>query len=141
MPSILSTLIVPSARLATNAMSPFGLNDRPDGCLPTVTVCASFGGLALRSMTNSLSAGASLRVPLSSVTVIASATSAMLPLGAMSRLVGGPTMEFSSFSVATTVGSSGFARSKITTVSLPAGLTTGLPSASVPGFSSLPTIM
>ena len=50
-------------------------------------------------------------------------------------------MEFSSFSVATTVGSSGFARSKITTVSLPAGLTTGLPSASVPGFSSLPTIM
>ena len=140
-PSTFRTLMVPSARLATSAMSPFGLNDRPDGCFPTVTVWASFGGFALRSMTNTLSVGTNLRVPFSSATVIESATSAMLLSGAMARLVGGPTMEFSSFSVAATVGSSGFARSKITTVSLPDGLTMDLPCASVPGFSSLPTIM
>ncbi len=133
--------MVPSARLHTSAMSPFGLNDRPDGCLPKVSVCTSFGGLAFMSMTNSLSVGTILRTPLSSATVIELATSAMLPLGEIARLVGGPTTEFSSFSEATTFGSSGFARSKITTVSLPVGLTIGLPWASVPGFSSLPTIM
>ena len=122
-------------------MSPLGLNDRPDGCLPTVTVCASFGGFAFMSMTKSLSVGTSLRTPLSSATVIELATSAMLPFGEMARFIGGPTMEFSSCSVATIFGASGCARSTIRTVSWPVGLTTGLPCASVPGFSSLPTIM
>ena len=79
------------------------------------------------SMTNSLSVGTILRTPLSSATVIESAISAMLPLGEIARLVGGPTTEFSSFSETTTFGSSGFARSKITTLSLPVGLTIGLP--------------
>ena len=46
-----STLIVPSARLVTSARLPAALMLKPDGCLPTVTVAASFGGLALRSMT------------------------------------------------------------------------------------------
>ena len=66
----------------------------------------------------------------------------MLPLGEIAMLTGGPTIEFSSFRLTTIFGSSGFARSKITTVSLPVGLTMGFPCASgPPGFSSLPTIM
>src|ERR1700761_3012787 len=141
-PSIFNTLIVPSARLHTSAMSPFGLNDRPDGCFPTVTVEASFGGLAFMSMTKTLSVGTVFRVPLSSTTVTESAISAMLPLGEMARLVGGPTKEFSSFNVATIFGASGLATSTTSTVSLPVGLTIGLPWASVPpGFLSLPMIM
>ena len=50
-PLIDSTLIELSARLATSAILPSGLKLRPDGCLPPVMVAASFGGLALRSMT------------------------------------------------------------------------------------------
>jgi hypothetical protein len=50
-PLIESTLIVLSPRLATSAILPDGLMLNPDGCLPTVMVAASFGGLALRSMT------------------------------------------------------------------------------------------
>src|ERR1019366_521416 len=97
--------------------------------------------LAFISITNSLSVGTILRTPLSSATVIESATSAMAPFGEMSRLVGGPTIEFSSGSETTIFGASGFARSTISTASSPVGLTIGLPCASVPGFSSSPTIM
>ena len=140
-PAIFNTLMVPSARLHTSAILPSGLNDRPEGCLPSVTVCASFGGLALRSMTNSLSVGTILRAPLSSTTVIESATSAMLLSGEMARLVGGPTIEFSSCKVATIFGASGFARSMICTLSLPVGEMIGLPWSSQRIFSSLPTIM
>jgi hypothetical protein len=46
-----STLIELSPRLATSAILPDGLMLSPDGCLPTVIVAASLGGLALRSMT------------------------------------------------------------------------------------------
>ena len=126
-PAIFNTLMVPSARLHTSAILPSGLNDRPEGCLPSVTVCASFGGLDLRSMTHNLSVGTILRAPLSSTTVIESATSAMLLSGEMARLVGGPTIEFSSCKVATIFGVIGFAISMICTVSLPVGETIGLP--------------
>ena len=50
-PSIESTLIELSPRLATSAILPDGLMFSPDGCLPPVRVAASLGGLALRSMT------------------------------------------------------------------------------------------
>ena len=54
-PLIDSTLIDLSARLATSARSPVGLKLSPDGCFAPVTVPASLGGLALRSITQILS--------------------------------------------------------------------------------------
>src|ERR1700737_398910 len=59
----------------------------------------------------------------------------------MSRLTGGPTIEFFRGSVATILGLSGLARSTIRTESLPLGDRIGLPSSSHQTFSSLPTIM
>jgi hypothetical protein len=61
---------------------------RPDGCLPTVSVCTSFGGSAFMSTTNNLSAGVSLRTPFSSIVVIESAISAMpcLSVGGQRRV-------------------------------------------------------
>ena len=51
LPWIESTLIELSARLVSSARLPARLIDMPEGCLPTVTVSISFGGLVLRSMT------------------------------------------------------------------------------------------
>src|SRR5712664_2388085 len=59
----------------------------------------------------------------------------------MSRLTGGPTIEFFRGRVATILGASGLARSTIRTVSLPLGDRTVFPSSSHQTFSSLPTIM
>ena len=129
-PSIFSTLIDPSARLATSAMVPVGLNDRPEGCLPSSSVSTRFGGFAFKSITNSLFVGPALLTPFSCVTVMESATNAIAPFGEIARFVGGPTIEFSSGRDATILGSSGLARSTIRTASLPVGLTTGLPAAS-----------
>jgi hypothetical protein len=50
-PLTLSTEMELSPRLATIAILPSGLKLSPDGCLPTVSVAARVGGLALRSMT------------------------------------------------------------------------------------------
>ena len=51
LPAMRSTLIELSARLVTSARLPARLIDRPEGCLPTMTVSISAGGLALRSIT------------------------------------------------------------------------------------------
>jgi hypothetical protein len=50
-----STLIDLSSRLATRARVPAGLMLSHDGCFPIVTVPMALGGLALRSMTWTLS--------------------------------------------------------------------------------------
>src|ERR1700722_1791505 len=136
-----STLTELSPRLATSAILPDGLMLSPEGCLPPVIVAASLGGLALRSMTNILLSGTCLRLSPSLVTSTESATSAIEPVGSMSRLTSGPTTEFSSGSVATILGLSGLARSTIMTVSLPGKDMIGLPSPSHNTFSSQPTIM
>src|SRR3954451_1482063 len=140
-PLIEITLTELSPRLATSAILPSGLMLSPDGCLPTVTVFASLGGLALRSMTYTLLSGTCLKASPSLVTSTESATSAIEPLGSMSRLTGGPTMEFLSGKVGTILGSSGLARSTISTESLPGADNTVFPSSSHQTFSSLPTIM
>ena len=136
-----STVIDLSARLATSAMLPDGLKLRPEGCLPPVMVAASLGGFAFMSMTWILSSGTCLSVSPSLITFIESATSATVPVGSMSRLTGGPTIEFLSGRLATIFGFIGSARSTISTESLPAGEITGLPASSHRTFSSLPTIM
>ena len=68
------------------------LIDRPDGCLPTLTVSISCGGLAVRSMTQSRVSGTCLRTPPSLTTLIELATSARPSSGVIARLVGGPTI-------------------------------------------------
>jgi hypothetical protein len=77
----------------------------------------------------------------STTTFTESATSAIVPVGSMSRLTGGPTTEFLSGRLATIFGLMGSARSTISTESLPGGDSTGLPLSSQSCFSSLPTIM
>src|SRR6185437_13985818 len=69
------------------------------------------------------------------------ATSASCWLGVMARLTGGPTTVFISGRLATTRGLARSLMSMIDTVSLPGGLTTGLPVLSQPCFSSLPLMM
>src|SRR5947209_19459803 len=59
----------------------------------------------------------------------------------MSRLTGGPTIEFFSGRLAMIFGSSGLARSTISTESLPGADKTVFPSSAHQTFSSLPTIM
>src|SRR5262249_49000941 len=135
-----NTLIDLSARLVTSARLPAGLKLRPDGCLPTVTVSASLGGLAFRSRTETLLSGACFSTSPALLTSIESATSAMELVGSIARLTGGPTIEFFSARLTTIFGLSGSARSRITTESLPAGDTIGLPWSSHKSFSSLPTI-
>ncbi len=50
-PSIDRTVTPLPARLAINISLPVRAIDSPEGCLPTVTVSISFGGVAFRSMT------------------------------------------------------------------------------------------
>src|SRR5512146_262476 len=61
--------------------------------------------------------------------------------GLTARLVGGPMIELASGIVATMRSAAGFDMSMIDSVSWPGGRSIGLPLASQPGFSSLPTIM
>src|SRR5262249_3469462 len=135
-----NTLIDLPARLVTRARLPAGLTLRPDGCLPTVTVSPSLGGLAFRPTTQTLLPGPCLNASPSLLTSIESATSAIELVGSIARLTGGPTTEFLSGRLATIFGLSGSATSRITTESFPAGDTIGLPWSSHKSFSSLPTI-
>jgi hypothetical protein len=73
---------------------PAGLKLSPEGCLPTVSVLTSFGGLALRSITYTLLSGVSLSLSLSLMTSIESATKAIEFVGSIARLTGGPITEF-----------------------------------------------
>src|SRR5262249_61786520 len=93
-----------STRFATSARLPVALKLRPDGCLPTVTVLASLGGSALRSMTYTLLSGAIFRLSPSLVTSIESATSATELVGSMATWTGGPTTEVVSGQVRTNSG-------------------------------------
>ncbi len=117
LPLIDRTEIVPSPRLATRARSPFELIARPEGCLPTVTVPTILGGLAFRSTTNTLSSGSKRRPQPWTTGASELATSAMSPEGAIARLVGGPTTEFTSGIVAVMRGVSGCEMSMIDKVS------------------------
>ena len=88
-PLIESTLIDLSSRLATRARVPAGLMLSPDGCFPIVMVPMALGGLALRSMTWTLSSGTCFTFSPSLITLMESAMSAIEPEGSMSRLTGG----------------------------------------------------
>src|SRR5262245_32348667 len=135
-----NTLIDLSARLVTSARLPAGLKLRAGCCLAAVTGSASLGGLAFRSMTETLLSGPCLNASPSLLTSIESATSATELVGSIATLTGGPTTEFFSGRLATIFGLSGSARSRITTESFPAGDTIGLPWSSHKSFSSLPTM-
>src|SRR5207245_2275470 len=94
LPRIDRTEIVPSARLATSARSPFGLIAIPEGCLPTVIVPRTAGGCAFKSIRKTLLSGSS-RWPQPWTTGSTElATRAISPDGEIARLVGGPTTEF-----------------------------------------------
>ena len=140
LPWIDSTESVPSARLATSARSPFGLIASPEGCLPTVTVPITLGGLAFRSTRNTLLSGSSLWLQPSTAGATELATSAISPEGVIARLVGGPTTEFISGIVAVILGASGLDTSSTVRVSCPGSRTIGFRFSSTPFFSSLPTI-
>ena len=140
MPRIDRTEIVPSARLATSAKSPFGLIAMPEGCFPTVIVPITLGGVAFRSIRKTLLSGSS-RWPHPWITGSSElATKAISPEGWIARLVGGPTTELISGMVAATRGASGFEMSTTESVSCPGSLRIGLAFSSQPCFSSLPTI-
>ena len=62
--------------------------------MPTVTVSISLGGLAVRSITNSLLSGATFHAVPSCTITTEFATSASLPSAVICRLVGGPSSEF-----------------------------------------------
>ena len=111
----------------------------PEGCLPTVTVPITFGGLAFRSTTKTLLSGTSLWLQPSTSGATELATSAISPDGTIARLVGGPTTEFISGIVALMRGAPGLERSITLKVSWPGSRTIGL-WFSIPFFSSLPTI-
>src|SRR5580704_14381602 len=69
-----------------------------------------------------------------------SATRAIELVGSMATFTGGPTTEFFRAKLATILGASGFARSRITTESLPGADRIVSPFLSHRTFSSLPTI-
>ena len=142
LPAMRSTLMELSARLATSARVPARLIDSPDGCLPTLTVSISRGGLATRSMTQTRVSGTCLRTPPSSTTLSELATSARLSSGVMARLTGGPAMVLASGRLTIIFGPSGSVPMSITdTESLPIGARTTRPASSQLCFSSLPTII
>ena len=116
-----STETLLPTRLATKARSPFLEIDRPEGLLPTVSVSISFGGLAARSMTNSLSSGTGFHAAPSCTLVTELATSPSLPSGVICRLVGGPSSEFISGRLARIRGFAGLETSITSTASLPGG--------------------
>src|SRR5216683_6165237 len=75
-PVMVATVTELSALLATSTSVPALLMAMPEGCLPTVTVSTSVGGLACRSITNSLLSGTGFQVPPSSTHSTELATSA-----------------------------------------------------------------
>ena len=142
LPSIASTLIELSARLAISARFPARLIDMPEGCLPTVIVSIRRGGFVVSSITCSLLAGPDFQPGPSAVYSTESATSASWPLGVIARLVGGPKIEFESGRVVTIFGLAGSVpMSTITTASLPGALSTSFPPASHTVLLSIPTTM
>src|SRR2546428_11378708 len=105
-PLRVATVTELSARLAIRTSVPALLMAMPEGCLPTVTVSTSVGGLTCRSITNSLLSGTGFQVPPSSTHSTELATRATRSSGATARLVGGPSSEFISGKVPTMRGCS-----------------------------------
>lgn len=142
LPAMRSTLTELSARLATSARLPARLIDRPEGCLPTVSVSISLGGVVLRSITNRRLSGTCRRTPFSSTTLSELATSASVSPGVIARLTGGPAMVLSSCRLPTSLGASGSVpMSSTCTVSRPIGARITAPASLHDCFSSLATSM
>ena len=128
----------PSVRLAISAIVPSGLIRTVVAPAPAVSVCTTFGGCAVRSITDTRSSGAMPNVPDGSA-LVAPVTMAKLSSGAIATAIGGPTTLPGASTVATMRGSP--LRSMTLTVSGGASLAaTWFAAASITVWASLDEI-